>query len=202
VINLGHGQAKVADLARLVTQRLGLVDAAQELGDDQCDAKSYRAKARAKGRRAHAVDLAPACIRRSLWYSSAAHNRVELTDGKLSVRFGRPKAVDQGVDETVHELKVLIGTGVEGCAQRIEYACLRTRALDYRIHQCRLERRLGEHARRIELFESLMDLAKALRARSHCGVDGDHADRFHSVAVLEILIGIVEHDVRTIGNGS
>jgi hypothetical protein len=65
-----------------MTQRLGLVDAAQELGDEQRDAKSYRAKPRAKGRRAHAVDLAPACIRRSLWYPSAAHNRVDLTAGK------------------------------------------------------------------------------------------------------------------------
>ena len=43
MIDIGHGQAKVADLARLVTQRLGLVDAAQELGDDQRDTKSYRA---------------------------------------------------------------------------------------------------------------------------------------------------------------
>ena len=40
VINLGHGQAKVADLARLVSQRLGLVDGAEELGERQCDAKA------------------------------------------------------------------------------------------------------------------------------------------------------------------
>jgi hypothetical protein len=47
MINLGHGQAKVTDLARLVTHRLGLVDAAQELGEDQRDAKTDRAKPRA-----------------------------------------------------------------------------------------------------------------------------------------------------------
>ena len=99
------------------------------------------------------------------------------------------------------QLKVLIGTGVEGRAERVEHALLRARALDHGIHEGRLELRLGEHARRVELFEPLVDLAKPLRARSHRGVDGDRADGVHPVAVLEILIGIVEHDVRTIGNG-
>jgi hypothetical protein len=44
---LVKAKAKVTDLARLVTHRLGLVDAAQELGEDQRDAKTDRAKPRA-----------------------------------------------------------------------------------------------------------------------------------------------------------
>ena len=97
--------------------------------------------------------------------------------------------------------KVLIGAGVEGRPERVEHARLRARAFDHGIHQRRLELRLGEHARRVELFEPLVDLAQPPRARTHRGVDGDRADGFHPVAVLEILVGIVEHDVGPIGNG-
>jgi hypothetical protein len=47
MIEVGHRQAKIAGLARLVTRCLGLVDAAQKLGEDQRDAKTDRAKPRA-----------------------------------------------------------------------------------------------------------------------------------------------------------
>jgi hypothetical protein len=47
MIEVGHGQAKVASLTRLVTRCLGLVDAAQKLGEHQRDAKTDRAKPRA-----------------------------------------------------------------------------------------------------------------------------------------------------------
>ncbi len=97
--------------------------------------------------------------------------------------------------------KVLIGSGVEGRAERVEHARLRARAFDHGVHQGRLELRLGEHARRVELLEPLLDLAESPRARTHRGIDGDRADGVHPVAVLEILVGIVEHDVWPIGNG-
>jgi hypothetical protein len=63
MIDFGQAQAKVADLAQLVPQRLGLVHSPKELGERQRGGKTDRAKPCAQGRSAHAVDLAPACIR-------------------------------------------------------------------------------------------------------------------------------------------
>ena len=63
MIDFGHAQAKVADLVRLVPQRLGLVHNPKELGKRQRGNKTDGAKPRAQGRSAHALDPAPACIR-------------------------------------------------------------------------------------------------------------------------------------------
>jgi hypothetical protein len=121
MIDVGQRQAQVTDLARFVGQCFGLVDGTEELSERQRGAKADGDKPRAQGRCAHAVDPAPACIQRSLRYSSAAHNRAELTIGRLSPISPR-QAIDQGSGEAVHELKVRIGTGIEGCTEWIEYA--------------------------------------------------------------------------------
>jgi uncharacterized Fe-S cluster protein YjdI len=63
VIDVGQRQAKVADLTRLVSQRFGLVNGAEELGERQRGAKTDCDKPRAQGRCTHAVDPAPSCVR-------------------------------------------------------------------------------------------------------------------------------------------
>ena len=95
----------------------------------------------------------------------------------------------------------MIRAGIELCAQGVEHPLPGVGALDHRIDQGRLELRLREYTGGIQLFQPTLDLFEPLRARAHRGVDGDGADGVHAVPVLEILIGIVEHDVRTIGNG-
>ena len=111
------------------------------------------------------------------------------------------EAFEQRVGQPLHQPEILPGPGLERRAERVEHALARVRALDHGLDQRRLELRLGEHAGGIELRDPRADLLQPLRSGPPRRVDGDRAERVGPVAPLEVLIGVVEHDVGPVADG-
>ncbi len=105
------------------------------------------------------------------------------------------EAAGQPIGQALQQLRVERRARLQHGAFGIEHGGPRGGALGQGGEQGRLELRLGEHADRPQGQQLAPDRLQPPGARRHFGADRDRRQRLQPEPGLEIVVGVVEHDI-------